>query len=115
MLVGGDWNNIVENKVSGCTKAGIRVEMSSRNLVKENKVSKNGWGIIISGEDSHHNPVRENQVKQSTDGGISLRAGAHDNPVKENHVFGNGCDLHEDGAGPDNVWEDNKYKTDNFF
>ena len=39
MLVGGaEWNHIVENKVSGCDKAGIKVEPSSRNLIKENKV-----------------------------------------------------------------------------
>ena len=112
---GAEWNHIVENKVSGCTKAAILVNESSRNLIKENKISKNGWGIVIDGEESHHNPVKENKVKQSANGGISIRDGAHHNLVKENHVFGSGCDLYERGAGEGNTWEDNKYKTDNFF
>ena len=89
---------------------GMVLNNTDESKVSENEVTGSGMdGIALYGG-SAENRISENTVETSGRWGISLRGDASENRVEENEVSGSGlgCDLHWDGFGSDNCWEDNE-------
>lgn len=63
---------------------------SKRNIVRENRVVNNQWGIQIAGATTLDNVISENKASRNRGNGIRNVAGASGTIIEENRVRGNG-------------------------
>ena len=130
-LVESNDNTIGSNTVKANGDRGIALrEGSNRNVVQDNKVSKNGagddgeHGIAIfscagcgAGVFSNENQILRNTSDQNSGDGLFGGIDTVDNLFKDNKASGNGeHDCHDDSGvfgDPDNEWETNQGFTQN--
>lgn len=63
---------------------------SKRNVVRENRLVNNEWGIQVIGATTLDNTISENRSFHNRGNGIRNVAGASGTIIEENHAFGNG-------------------------
>jgi parallel beta-helix repeat protein len=116
-------NTIEDNRVVGCGDAGIRLrDGATRNLVRDNRVSRNGTdfdGDGIGLENADDNVVRGNKSDDNRRDGLRADSASSGNRIEKNRLSGNReHDCHDDStgsgtAGTANTWRDNRGATEN--
>lgn len=116
-------NTIEDNNVAGCGEAGIRLrDGATRNLVRDNRVSRNGaqfGGDGIGLENADENVVRGNKSDDNRRDGLRADSASSANRIEKNRMSGNReHDCHDDStgtgtAGTANTWNDNQGATEN--
>ena len=79
-LFGSDDNKIVGNSIEDNPGPGIHIEDSTANLVKRNRMAKNGPAMLVEGDD---NEIRRNRIAH---GGGILVVKANDNAIVANRI-----------------------------
>jgi parallel beta-helix repeat protein len=79
---------------TGAAKVGCGIQLvrgaNRDNLIAENRVVRNHWGIQLQGSVAAGNLVIANQSHENGRAGIAALAGAHGNFIIENDATGNG-------------------------
>lgn len=88
-------NRIKDNGAgTGAAKIGCGIQLvrgaNRDNLITENRLVRNHWGIQLQGSDAAGNLVIANESHDNGRAGIAALAGAHDNFIVENDATNNG-------------------------
>jgi parallel beta-helix repeat protein len=87
MLVAGDGNTILNNKVTGATGPGVSIELATDTLVKGNDFSGSASGISVS--EASNTVVEANNASGTNGAGIGIEELTTDTIVRNNTASGN--------------------------